>query len=157
MNQSSSSGDQGTYVQINGLRMYYESYGEGIPVILLHGGFETCRMWSQVASSLSKKYRVITPDSRGHGRTDPSVEPITYPLMVEDIIHFTQVLGLDKPFVAGYSDGGRIAINMAINYPGLVRGYMIGGIFYSMIAEWRGMMQGMLGFKQGYSMLSLKE
>jgi pimeloyl-ACP methyl ester carboxylesterase len=56
---------------------------------------------------------------------------VTYPLMVEDIIHFTQVLGLDKPFVAGYSDGGQIAKHMAINFPGLVRGYMIGGIFNS--------------------------
>ena len=146
MNQSPSVSDQGAYVQVNGLRMYYESHGEGIPVILLHGGFETCRMWTQVKSALSKNYRVITPDSRGHGRTDPSVEPVTYPLMVEDFIQFTQVLGLDKPFVAGYSDGGQIAKHMAINYPGLARGYMIGGIFNSMTAEWRGLMQVMLGF-----------
>ena len=147
MNQAQSVSDQGTYVQVNGLRMYYESHGEGIPVILLHGGFETCRMWTQVTSALSKNYRVITPDSRGHGRTDPSVEPVTYLLMMEDFIQFIQVLGLDKPFVAGYSDGGQIAKHMAINYPGLARGYMIGGIFNSMTAEWRGLMQGMLGFE----------
>ena len=147
MNQSPSLSDQGTYVQVNGLRMYYESYGEGIPVILLHGGLETCRMWALVVPTLSRYYRVITPDSRGHGRTDPSVEPVTYPLMVEDFVHFIQMLGLDKPFVAGYSDGGQIAKHMAINHPGLARGYMIGGVFNSMTAEWRGLMQGMLGFE----------
>jgi pimeloyl-ACP methyl ester carboxylesterase len=147
MNQAPSSSDQGTYVQVNGLQMYYESYGEGIPVLLLHGGLETCRMWAPVVSTLSKYYRVITPDSRGHGRTDPSVEPVTFSLMVEDFIQFIQVLGLDRPFVAGYSDGGQIAKHMAINHPGLARGYMIGGIFNSMTAEWRGLMQGMLGFE----------
>jgi pimeloyl-ACP methyl ester carboxylesterase len=147
MNQSLSSSDQGTCVQINGLRMYYESYGEGIPVILLHGGLETCRMWALVVPALSRYYRVITPDSRGHGRTDASIEPVTYPLMVEDLVQFIQILGLDKPFVVGYSDGGQIAKHTAINHPGLARGYLIGGIFNSMTAEWRGLMQGMLGFE----------
>lgn len=127
--------------------MHYESYGEGPPVVLLHGGLETCRMWAPVASALSRYYRVITPDSRGHGRTDSSVESVTFPLMAADFIRFIQVLGLDKPFVAGYSDGGQIAKYMAINHPGLARGYMIGGIFNTMTAEWRGVMQGMLGFE----------
>lgn len=147
MDQSSPSSDQGAYVQVNGLRMYYESHGEGIPVVLLHGGFETCQMWAQVVATLSRKYRVITPDSRGHGRTDASVEPVTYSLMVEDIVQFIQVLGLDRPFVGGYSDGGQIAKHMAINHPGLARGYMLGAIFNSMTAEWRGLMRGMLGFE----------
>ena len=147
MYQTQSSNNPGTYVQVNGLRMYYESYGEGIPIILLHGGLETCRMWALVVPALSKYYRVITPDSRGHGHTDPSLEPVTFPLMVEDFFQFIEVLGLDRPFVVGYSDGGQIAKLMAINHPGLARGYMIGGIFNSMTAEWRGLMQGMLGFE----------
>lgn len=155
MDQSSPLSDQGTYVDVNGLRLYYESHGEGIPVILLHGGLETCRMWAQVVAALSGYFRVITPDSRGHGRTDASVEPVTYSLMVEDFVQFIQVLGLDKPFVGGYSDGGQIAKHMAINHPGLARGYMIGGIFNSMTAEWRGLMQGMLGF-EGPGMVDLE-
>jgi pimeloyl-ACP methyl ester carboxylesterase len=147
MNQTPSFGEQGTHVHVNDLRMYYESSGEGLPVILLHGGLETCRMWAPVVLALSRDYRVITPDSRGHGRTDLSEEPVTFPLMTEDFVQFIQVLGLEKPFVAGYSDGGQIAKYMAINHPGLARGYMIGGIFNSMAAEWRGLMQGILGFE----------
>ncbi len=63
MDQSASLSDQGTYVLVNGLRMYYESHGEGIPVILLHGGLETCGMWAPVVAELSRSYRVVTPDS----------------------------------------------------------------------------------------------
>ena len=138
---------QGMYIRVNGLRMYYESYGNGIPVILLHGGLETCRMWAQVASVLSKNYRVITPDSRGHGRTDNPAESISYPLMAEDFAQFIQVLGLSKPFVAGYRDGGQTALCRAINYPGLAHGYMIGATELTMTGEWRQMMQYVLGFE----------
>jgi len=104
-------------------------------------------MWAMVVPALSKHYRVITPDSRGHGRTDPSEEPVTFQLMAEDIFQLIQVLKLEKPFVVGYSDGGQIAKHMAINYPGLVRGYMLGGIFNSIAPEWQGVMHGMLGFE----------
>ncbi len=67
--------------------------------------------------------------------------------MVEDFVQFIQQLGLNRPFVGGYSDGGQIAKHMAINHPGLARGYLIGAIFNTMTAEWRGLMQGMLGFE----------
>jgi pimeloyl-ACP methyl ester carboxylesterase len=55
MNQSLSN-DQGMFVQANGLRMYYETYGAGTPLILLHGGLETCQMWAPVIPSLGCKY-----------------------------------------------------------------------------------------------------
>jgi pimeloyl-ACP methyl ester carboxylesterase len=144
MNQSPTSSDQGSYVKVNGLRMYYESHGEGIPVILLHGGLETGQMWAQVVQALSRNYHVITPDSRGHGRTEPSDEPITYLLMAEDFVQLIQKLELHKPFVAGYSDGGQIAKYMAIQHPGLARGYMLGGIFNSITNEWRQFLESMM-------------
>lgn len=147
MNQSSSNSNQESYIQVNGVSMYYESYGEGPPIILLHGGLETSQMWSPVVKVLSMRYQVITPDSRGHGRTASSKEPVTYSLMAEDIVQLIEVLGLDQPFVAGYSDGGQIAKYMAINYPGLARGYMIGAIFNTITAEWQRMMQVMLGIE----------
>jgi pimeloyl-ACP methyl ester carboxylesterase len=147
MNQSSSNSNQGNYIQVNSVNMYYASYGEGTPLILLHGGLETSQMWGPVVQVLSMHYQVITPDSRGHGRTTSSKEPVTYSLMAEDIVQLIEVLGLDRPFIAGYSDGGQIARYMAINYPGLARGYMIGAIFNTITAEWQGMMQVMLGIE----------
>ena len=139
--------EQGTYAEVNGLRMYYETHGEGIPVILLHGGLETCRMWDQVVAVLSRAYRVITPDSRGHGRTDNPSDEISYPLMAEDFTQFIQVLGLDRPFVAGYSDGGQTALCMAINHPTMARGYMIGATELRLTDAWRQMMKYGLGIE----------
>jgi pimeloyl-ACP methyl ester carboxylesterase len=147
MDQSLSSNDQGTYVEVNGLHMYYETYGAGTPVILLHGGLETCQMWAPVIPSFSMSYRVITPDSRAHGRTDSPSGLFSFPLLAQDIALLIQALGLQKPLVVGYSNGGQTALHMAMTYPGLVQGYMVGGIFNSMTAEWRQMMQGALGFE----------
>ena len=147
MKRSKSLRNQGAYVQVNGLQMYYETCGEGIPVILLHGGLETCQMWAPIIPSLSKSYQVFTPDSRGHGRTDNPSGEFSYSLMAEDIAQFIDALGLEGPLLVGYSDGGETALHMAMAYPGLARGYMIGAIFNSMTVEWRQMMQGFLGFE----------
>jgi len=127
--------------------MYYETYGEGIPVILLHGGFETCQMWAPVIPSFSQHYQVITPDTRGHGRTDNPSELFSFPLLAEDVVEFIDALGLQDPLIVGYSGGGQTALHMAMIYPGLARGYMIGAIYNSMMAEWRQIMQGPLGFE----------
>jgi len=147
MKTSKSLNDQGAYAQVNGLRMYYEAYGEGIPVILLHGGLETCQMWAPIIPTLTKSYRVFTPDTRGHGRTDNQSGEFSFPLLAQDIALFIDALGLQDPLVVGYSGGGQTALHMAMIYPGLVRGYMIGAIFNSMTMEWRQMMQGFLGFE----------
>ena len=147
MKSSKSLNDHGAYVQANGLHMYYETYGAGIPIILLHGGLETCQMWAPIIPLLSKSYRVFTPDTRGHGRTGNPSEEFSYALTAEDIAQFIHVLGLEKPLVVGYSDGGETALQMAMIYPGLARGYMIGAIFNSITVEWRHIMQGFLGFE----------
>lgn len=147
MDQSTLLSDQGTYVQVNGLRMYYETHGAGTPVILLHGGLDTCQMWAPVIPAFSTSFQVITPDSRGHGRTDNPSGEFSFSLMAEDLALFIQALGLQKPLVVGYSNGGQTALHKAMTYPGLVRGYMIGGIFNTMTAEWRQVMHGLLGFE----------
>jgi pimeloyl-ACP methyl ester carboxylesterase len=67
--------------------------------------------------------------------------------MAEDIALFIQALDMHKPFVVEYSNGGQTALHMAMSYPGLARGYLISGIFNSMTAEWRQMLQGPLGFE----------
>jgi pimeloyl-ACP methyl ester carboxylesterase len=137
---------QGTFVQANGLHMYVEACGTGIPIILIHGGLETCRMWDLAVPLLAMEYQVITPDSRGHGRSDNPSGQISYPTMAADMAQLIQVLGLDRPFVAGYSDGGQVALEMAMDYPGLARGYLIGGIYNNLTDAWRQMVQGPLGF-----------
>jgi pimeloyl-ACP methyl ester carboxylesterase len=138
--------NQGAYAQVNGLHMYYETYGEGIPVILLHGGLETCQMWAPVIPSFSQNYKVFTPDTRGHGRTNNPSGKFSYPLLAEDIARFINALELKDTLIAGYSDGGQIALEMSMAYPGLVQGYMVGAVYNTMMVEWRQMIQGPLGF-----------
>lgn len=134
----------GKYVRVNGLHMYYEKNGAGTPVILIHGGAETCRMWDPFLDLFSSDYQLITPDSRAHGRTDNPSGQYRYPLMAEDMAQFIQALELKRPFVAGYSDGGQVALEMAMNYPGLARGYLIGAVYYRLTEAWRDFMQTQL-------------
>jgi pimeloyl-ACP methyl ester carboxylesterase len=109
----------GKYVEANGLRMYYEVYGEGEPLLLIHGGTATSRSWESHLPAFAEHFRVFAPDSRGHGRTDNPADELGYLLMADDVAALIEALGLQRPLVLGYSDGGQISLELAIRYPGL--------------------------------------
>jgi pimeloyl-ACP methyl ester carboxylesterase len=121
---------QGHYVQANGLNIYYEEYGSGTPLILLHGGTVTSQMWQPFLSSFVSHFRVITPDSRAHGKTNNPNGELSYPLMADDIVAFIRALHLAKPLVLGYSDGGQIALEIGMRYPGLTAALVVGAAWY---------------------------
>jgi pimeloyl-ACP methyl ester carboxylesterase len=121
---------QGQYVQANDLTIYYEEHGSGEPLILLHGGTVTSSMWQQQIPSFARHFRVIAPDSRGHGRTNNPTGKFSYRLMAADVAAFIQVLGLTRPLVCGYSDGGQIALEIGMRYPGLTAALVVGAAFY---------------------------
>ena len=121
---------QGHYVQANGLNIYYEEYGSGIPLILLHGGTVTSRMWQPFLSSFVPHFRVITPDSRAHGKTNNPNGELSYHLMADDVVAFIQALNLTRPLVFGYSDGGQIALEIGMRYPGLTSALVVGAAWY---------------------------
>lgn len=137
----------GNVIEANGLHMYYEEYGTGKPLILLHGGLETSQMWKPMLPDFASRFRVITPDSRGHGRTDNPVNTFSYLLMSDDIAEFIKTIGLSRPYIIGYSDGGQTALEVAMNYPGLVGGFMIGGIYHSITEAWRQFLDAEMGMK----------
>jgi pimeloyl-ACP methyl ester carboxylesterase len=120
------SAQQGQYVQVNGLNMYYEEYGSREPLILLHGGTITSHMWQSHIPSFAQHFRVIAPDSRGHGRTNNPTGELSYRLMADDVAAFIQTLGLTKPLICGYSDGGQIALEIGMRYPNLTKALAIG-------------------------------
>src|SRR5918998_344841 len=105
----------GTYIEANGLRVYYEVYGEGEPLLLIHGGTATSRSWASHLPAFTEHFQVFAPDSRGHGRTDNPTGELSYRVMADDVA----ALGLQRPLVLGYSDGGRIALELGMRYPGL--------------------------------------
>ncbi|GAA4736546.1 alpha/beta fold hydrolase [Phytohabitans rumicis] len=107
----------GQYAEVNGLNMYYETYGSGRPLILLHGGLGSNEMFGPVIPALTEGRQVIAPDLQGHGRTADIDRPIDIRLMADDIAALIDHLGLEKPDVVGYSLGGGTALMTAAKYP----------------------------------------
>ena len=121
----------GTYVEANGLRVYYEVCGEGEPLLLIHGGTATSQSWVSHLPTFAQHFRVFAPDSRGHGRTDNPTGDLGYRLMAEDVAASIDALGLHRPLVLGYSDGGQVALELGMRYPGLAGALVLGGTQFS--------------------------
>ena len=107
----------GNYIDVNGIKIYYEIYGEGEPILLLHGNGGSIENFVYQIPELSKHFKVIAVDSRAQGRTTDSDSEITYALMASDMSELIDKLGLGKVNVVGWSDGGNIGLEMAYAYP----------------------------------------
>jgi pimeloyl-ACP methyl ester carboxylesterase len=109
------------YADVNGLHMFYETEGEGRPLVLLHGGLGSSSMFGPVRTALAKGRRVIAPDLQAHGRTADIDRPIDPKVMATDIIALIEQLKLGKTDLMGYSLGSAVALHVAIQRPDLVR------------------------------------
>ncbi len=105
------------YAAVNDIRMYYAIYGKGEPVILLHGGLANANYWGNQVPALAAKFKVIVAESRGHGRSTQSEQPFGYHLMASDVLALMDHLGIRKAALVGWSDGGIIGLDIAINHP----------------------------------------
>jgi pimeloyl-ACP methyl ester carboxylesterase len=101
--------------------MYYEVYGSGRPLILLHGGLGAIEMFSEILPALSKDRQVIAVDLQAHGRTADIDRPLSYEAMAEDIAALVQYLKIENADVMGYSVGGEVALRTAIQHPEVLR------------------------------------
>jgi pimeloyl-ACP methyl ester carboxylesterase len=111
----------GRYAEVNGINLYYATYGTGRPLILLHGGLGSGEMFGPVLATLAQRHQVIAVDLQGHGRTADIDRPIDVRLMADDIAALIDHLGLDEPDLVGYSLGGGVAFHTAVKYPAKVR------------------------------------
>jgi pimeloyl-ACP methyl ester carboxylesterase len=102
---------------VNGIEMYYATYGAGDPVLLIHGGLGHGDVWAAQVADLMQDHLVIVADSRGHGRSTRSEAPFGYDLMSEDYIALLDFLGIDKVDLVGWSDGGIIGLDIAMTHP----------------------------------------
>lgn len=113
---------KGNYAEVNGLDMYYETYGgTGLPLILLHGGVGAIEMFGEVLPLLANGRQVIAVDLQAHGRTADIDRPLRYELMADDIAALIKYLRFEKADVMGYSLGGAVALQTAIRHPYVVR------------------------------------
>jgi pimeloyl-ACP methyl ester carboxylesterase len=118
---SSMNTTNGNYAEINGINLHYETYGEGEPLILLHGGVGSIEMFGEVIPLLAEGRQVIAVDLQAHGRTADVDRPLSYATMADDIAALIEHLGLEQADVMGYSLGGGVALRTAIQHPKVVR------------------------------------
>jgi pimeloyl-ACP methyl ester carboxylesterase len=111
----------GQYASVNGIELYYETHGNGRPMIVLHGGLGSGEMFEPLLPALTKAHQVIAVDLQGHGRTADIDRPIDIRLMADDIAALIDHLKLDKPDLVGYSLGGGVAMQTAFKYPAKIR------------------------------------
>src|SRR6202171_4496637 len=117
--------DQG-YIENEGARIWYSSYGSGSPVILLHGGLGHSGNWGyQVPALVGSGYHTVLIDSRGHGRSTRDAQPFSYELMASEVLAVTETLHLKKAALVGWSDGACTALILAAKAPSRVA-----GVFY---------------------------
>lgn len=116
-----SNSDVGKYAAVNGIKIYYETYGEGEPLLLLHGNRSSISLFQKQIPSFQKHFKVIAVDTRGQGRSTEDGKRYTYDLFAEDMNALLDHLGLDSVNVVGWSDGGNTGLIMAMKYPKKVR------------------------------------
>jgi pimeloyl-ACP methyl ester carboxylesterase len=110
------------YADVNGLALYYEVYGQGKPIVLLHGSFMTIPLnWSQFIPLLAKDRKVIVAEMQGHGRTRDIAREFSYEGMADDVSALLRHLEIDRADILGYSMGGGVAFQVAVRHPEQVR------------------------------------
>jgi pimeloyl-ACP methyl ester carboxylesterase len=108
-----------------GLRLYYEVYGEGEPIVVLAGGLMPIRTTAQITRPLAERRQVIAIDLEGHGRTGLRDTPMSHERNGDDVAAVLRHLGISQAGVAGYSHGADAAIWTAIQHPAMVRNLIV--------------------------------
>lgn len=110
------------YASVNGIKMYYEVYGEGMPVILLHGSFYTIELnWSHLIPRLSTERKVIAVEMQGHGHSPYSDRRMSLAALASDVEKLMDYLKIGQADVVGYSMGGAVAYQFAVQSPKRLR------------------------------------
>jgi pimeloyl-ACP methyl ester carboxylesterase len=121
--------DSGRRVELNGATLHYEERGNAAALILIHGGLASSAMWEPVVPELVDVFRVITPDSRGHGRSTNPAENLSYALIADDIAALIESLGLERPVVGGWSDGGQVTLELGVRHPDAAGALIVGAAY----------------------------
>ncbi len=117
----------GHYAEVNGIRLHYESYGKGTPLVMLHGnGGDISALRFQI-EHFKARHWVIAVDSRGHGQSSLGSEPLTFERIADDVAALLLQLHAGKADILGWSDGGIVALELAIRHPDQVRRIALSG------------------------------
>ena len=111
----------GKHVKINGAKIYYESYGKGKPLLLIHGNGSSIQDMGNQIEYFKSKYKVIVADNRGHGKSELKTDSLTYTQITKDWEGLVNHLQLDSLDIIGWSDGGIIGLKMGISGKSKIR------------------------------------
>ena len=117
----------GHYVNVRGFKMYYEIYGKGEPLLLIHGGIGSINNFSGQIPYFAQHYQVIVVDGRAHGKSVDPTDSLSYEMMAEDFNIFLEVLKIKSCYVIGWSDGGNNGLLLAIHHPDKVKKVVVTG------------------------------
>jgi pimeloyl-ACP methyl ester carboxylesterase len=118
--------EESGYADVNGLKMYYEVYGKGKPIVLLHGSYMNIPMnWTEFIPLLSRDRKVIVAEMQGHGRTKDIPRELSYEGMADDVSGLLRHLKIDSADILGYSMGGGVAFQFAVRHPEQLRRLVI--------------------------------
>jgi len=109
------------------MKLFYRSYGDGPPLIILHGLYGSSDNWTSIAKMAAENYTVYLPDMRNHGQS-PHSETMDYEAMRDDIYELADRLKIERFFLAGHSMGGKAAISFALKWPERLNGLLIADI-----------------------------
>lgn len=119
--------NNGKYFTVRGTKIYYEEYGKGTPLILLHGGLGSINHFQKCIPLLSEKFRVIAIDAPGLGRSEYADSALSYQLMADYYSKAIDIMKLDSTYVMGWSDGAVVALLLANNKPDKVKKIVVSG------------------------------
>lgn len=117
----------GKWVNIRGIRMYYETYGQGQPLLIIHGNGGSIGNFIYQIPYFEKNYKVILADSRGHGKTADNGDSLNYEMMADDFAALLDELKIDSVNVIGWSDGGINGLLLAMRHPRKVKKLAVTG------------------------------
>jgi pimeloyl-ACP methyl ester carboxylesterase len=132
-------------VDIDGLAVFYETEGDGDPIVLLHGGLADNSTWASQFSGLSPYRRVVSAERQAQGHTPDRPGPLTYQAMTDQTISFLEALELGPVDLVGWSDGGMIGTLLAAEHPELVRTLTVTGSGFSSAGYVPGAMEELVG------------
>jgi pimeloyl-ACP methyl ester carboxylesterase len=123
------------YSEVNGLKMYYELYGEGKPLVLIHGGGSTIQTsFGNLIPFLAKNRQIVAMDLQAHGRTGDRIADLSFVQDADDVAELLAELKISKADFLGFSNGGHTAIEIALRHPERVNKLIIASAFYKRTA-----------------------
>jgi pimeloyl-ACP methyl ester carboxylesterase len=136
--------ESGHYAMVNGLKMYYEIHGSGMPLVLIHGGGSTIQStFGTILPELAKTHQVIAVELQAHGRTADIDRPFSFEQDADDVAMLLKQLHIPKADIMGFSNGGTTSLQIAIRHPELVNKLVLASATYKRNGLPPGFFEGM--------------